>query len=78
MKIKSEEIKLLIVSDVRSGLNYREISERYSISIGGITKIMKKMDSTGFVQRKCRNGRKRVLEEGNYRAIYKLVRDEPE
>ena len=59
-------------------MKYREISEKYFISLGGITKIIKKMDSAGSVQFKYGNGRKRVLEELTDRAIYRLVKAEPE
>lgn len=75
---KSVEIRKLIVSEVKANVSYREIAQKYAISIGAISKIVKKHNTLGTVERKPGSGRPRKTSVHTDRLIRRLVRSDPD
>lgn len=75
---KSAEIRRLIVSDVKNNVSYREIAKKHQISIGAISKIMKKHEMLGTVERKFGSGRPRKTSVHTDRIIRRLARSDPD
>lgn len=74
---KSNDVRDLIIFDIKNGVSYRKIKEKYQISLAGISKLAKKYAATGSVARQLGSGRKRGTSKQTDRSIYRLSRFDP-
>lgn len=74
---KSSEVRRLIVVDALNGVKYRQIAEKYNISLAGIHKIVKKYKTDGNVERKLGSGRARKTTPQADRSIHRLALNNP-